>query len=137
MATYSADDIVGKSLIAKRAINVYRGNDLTQSVYTIKPGQTVGTVVSYLMPNDSREVLYWMFNDANGRAYYTKQVAGNYDIKTIKEQGVLTLDEKKKKEEAADQTTGDKLLSLLQKGFIGAGLFYLAATAIKSSNDKN
>lgn len=128
--TFSADDIIGKTLTAKQPVNIYRYDNWETPVYTVKAGQPVGVVFSYLAPNDTRPELLWMFYDANKKPYYAKHKAGAYSVKSLKEQGVLTEQEQAE----ANQSTGDKIIKLVQKGFLFAGLFYLGATFIRSNS---
>lgn len=134
MPTFSAADIIGKTLNAKKTVEVYRYNDLTKPVYKVKPGQIVGVVYSYLMPKEGREVLYWMFYDANKKPYYTKQEPGLYDIKSLRDQGVLTALEEENKN---SETTGDKILKLIKTGlFIGAGAYVLVNVLSQGNEEK-
>ena len=98
--TYSADQIIGKSLVAKKSVELKRlPQDSAPSIYTVKPGQTVGVVYSYLLPKEGRSTLYWQFIDANGRYFYAAHKEGIFDIDSIKTQGGKSTEEKLKEEE--------------------------------------
>jgi len=130
MSTYSAADIVGNNLIAKRPVKLYRGSDFNNSFQTVPVGAIVGNVVSYLNSNASRPYLIWQFETPDGSSYYAKHIPG--DLELEKFSGATSLEEQQAAAAAANQTTGDKIINTVTKLAFGAGLFYLAATAIKS-----
>lgn len=135
MATFSAADIIGKTLIAKQTIDIVRSaSDNAPSVYEVKPGETIGVVQSFLLPNQNRNQLYWMFNDANGKPYYVEHGQGKFDIKTLSQQGVLTLQEKQEQAAAAAETTTDKIFRYTKNGFLIAAAAYVLNGFIQSHN---
>jgi len=137
MPTFNANDIIGKTLIAKKTIDIVRSaDDLAQSVYEVSPGESVGVVYSYLMPNNARSNIYWMFEDENNRPYYVKHGVGKFDIKTITQQGVLTLEEKKEEADAANETTGNKIFRYVKNGFLIAASAYILKSIIDSQAKK-
>jgi hypothetical protein len=88
MATFSADQIVSKTLIARRAVNLKRlPQDDAKTIYTVPAGGTVGVVYSWTGGNTSP--LWWMFYDENQKTYYAKHESGAFDIDTLKDQGAL------------------------------------------------
>ena len=116
MSSYSAADIIGKTLIAKNNVNVLRSpSDSAKAVFVVKPGQAVGTVYSYLSPNQERKSLYWMFYDINKRPYYVSHELGKFDLSSLQEQGVLTTEEKTKEEKDKNSTFGEKALQTFKK----------------------
>lgn len=131
MATYSAADIIGKTLIAKRPINLVRfANDNAPIVYVVDAGQSVGKVFSYLPSGPNRSVLYWQFEDDNKRPYFAAHHQGDYDIKALSEQGALTLQEQQEQAQEEAMTTGDKIFRLITNIAIYGGLIYLAKSYI-------
>lgn len=101
MAAYSAADIIGRTLTAKKTINVYKFPvDDSELLGQIHPGQTVGVVYSYLdaAPGANRSSLFWMFapDPLGGNYFYTRHQEGDYDVSALKQQGVLTTQEKAK-----------------------------------------
>jgi len=114
MALYSADQIVGKTLIAKVQIPIKRNAlDDAPTVFTVNPGQAVGTVYSWLNVGPGRSTLYWAFYDEFKRPYYAPHRVGFYDISSLQQQGTLTV-----KQEAEAQAKKDETLSdILQKNF--------------------
>lgn len=116
MPTYSAADIIGKTLIAKKNINVVKSaKDSAKVAFVVKPGQSVGTVVSYLLPNADRKSLYWVFYTTSKIPYYVAHKEGLFDLKVLKDSGVKTTEEKTEEETSKNQTFGDKALQTLQK----------------------
>jgi hypothetical protein len=104
---YSLYEIPGKSLIAKKSVQLKRmpSND-AKTIYTAKPGETVGLVYSWVGGKGSP--LWWQYYDNNGVAYYTLHEPGMYDVKVLKDQGAVTVKEQteKEKKEKEAQTGG-------------------------------
>jgi hypothetical protein len=93
--TFSAADIVGKSLIAKKRVDIYDTvHAHRKRIAYIRPGDSVGIVYSWLSRPDG---LWWMFQSGTGY-YYAKHASGIFDVSNIKTQGVLTLEQKKEQE---------------------------------------
>jgi len=114
MALYSADEIIGKSLIAKVPIPIRRdAKDNAPIVYTVPAGQNVGTVYSWLNVDANRSRLYWAFYDQYKRPYYAPHQQGYYDISSLQQQGAMTVKEQVEAEKAKTETTGD----IIQKNF--------------------
>jgi hypothetical protein len=127
MPTFNAGDVIGKTLIAKRNIPLFRQPaDDAQVIYNVSPGQSVGNVDTFLLPNENRSSLYWSFKDANGKNYYAKHAVGIYDVKELQQQGLLTLQEQQAAEIEASLSTGDKIFRLIKNiALIGAGVYLL------------
>lgn len=121
--SYSAQDIVGKTLYAVRRIPVRRlPADDAPIVTYIVPGQPVGVVYSFLEPRAGRSTLYWQFKDSNG-PYYTPHQENFYDLDQLRAQGVLTLEEKKEAEKPYVEQFGNKIANgLLLFGGLWIGL---------------
>lgn len=116
MSSYSAADIIGKTLIAKKTVNVLRiPSDSAKAVFVVKPSQAVGNVYSYLSTNPERKSLYWMFLDSSKRPYYVSHEIGKFDLSSLQEQGVLTTEEKTKEEKDKNLTFGEKALQTFKK----------------------
>lgn len=123
MANFSASDIIGKTLIAKKDTPVFSTPTETgKPLIVIKKGQTIGIVYSYLAPNANRSKLYWMFeSQANKKPYYVAHNIGNFDVKSLYDQGVKTTKEKQQEEEDKNKTTAEKISDTL-KNFLYLGL---------------
>jgi hypothetical protein len=132
MPTFNAADIIGKTLIAKSQVPLYRlPNDNAEIVYTVSPGQSLGIVESFLLPGPDRTNLYWQFKDQNNKFYYSEHKQGIYDVKELANQGALTLEQQQAAAIEANLTTGDKIFRLIKNTLlIGAGV-YLVNTIIK------
>lgn len=93
---YEAKDIIGKSLIARKQINVYSLPDAKAQykIAIVLPGNSCGVVYSYIQKPDG---LYWMFYN-NTKPYYIKHSTGAFDVNSLKIQGVLTTEQKKEAE---------------------------------------
>ena len=127
MPTYNAEQIIGKTLIAKRPVKLYRfADDSAPVIYTVEPGNNVGVVYSYLNPSDKRQTIYWAFYDSNNKPYFAPHKTGDYDIKTLSEQGALTVVQQAQQAAEQNLTTTDKVFKLVQKYLlIGAGVYLL------------
>jgi len=127
MATFSASDIVGKTLIANEPVIIKRiPEDSAPSVFNVKVGQPVGTVYSWISPGANNKSLYWMFKDENGRNYYAEHKVGRYSIKALQSQGVLTEVEKLEKEKEANQPLATTITKQITKlALIAAGAYVL------------
>jgi len=137
MPTFNAADIIGKTLIAKKQTNILRlptSNALT--VYQANAGETIGVVQSYLLPNNDRNNIFWSFEDSNGRPYYVEHQQNKFDVKTLQQQGVLTLEEIKQQADAANETIEQKIFRYIKNGFLLAASAYLLKALIDSQTKK-
>jgi hypothetical protein len=133
MPTYSADQIIDKTLIAKKPVKLYRqATNSAQPIFTVMPGETIGKVFAYLSPGANRSVLFWAFYDDQNRPYYTPHIAGNFDIKNLSDQGALTIQEQQEQQAEQAMTTTDKAFRLIKNiAFLAAGAYI-----VKSIIDK-
>lgn len=122
MATYSVDDIVGKTLIAKKKVAIKRQpSDTAPTVYTVSPGETVGVVYSWVSRDGS---IWWMYYDTNKNPYYTRHEPGLYDVKALAAQGAVSLDEIRDAEKKADSPVSYYVDKLTTPIVWGIGLFF-------------
>lgn len=132
MPTFNAADIIGKTLVAKSQVPLYRlPNDDAEIVYTVSPGQSLGVVQSFLLPGTNRTNLYWQFKDQNNNFYYSEHLQGRYDIQELQDQGALTLQQQQAAATEANLTTGDKIFRLIKNALLIGGGVYLINTIIK------
>lgn len=118
MATFSADQIVGKNLLARRPVQLKRlPSDDAKTTYTVPAGASVGVVYSWTGGQTSP--LWWMFYDANGKTYYAKHESGAFDIDAIKDQGAL--DVKQEAEAKKDAESGGSMFPTIPNPFEGFG----------------
>lgn len=96
-ASYSADEIIGKTLVAKVRVGYYTDpTDSAKPIGYVAAGQPIGVVYSYLMPNPTygRSGLWWAFKGSSGNFYYVKHQLDTFDVDSLKQQGALTEMEK-------------------------------------------
>jgi len=131
MATFNAEDIVGKTVWAKSSDQLKRRpEDSGEVIYTVEPGKVVGVVDSYINPQPGRNKnLYWQFSDGS-RFFYSEHVVGKFDLSKLEVQGTKSLEQKQEEEAAAAETLTDKIGRWL--GYAGAGV--LLFLLVKSSN---
>lgn len=142
MSSYSADQIIGKTLTAKKTTPVYNLPSffsLAKQVYTIKPGETIGTVYSYVGGSPGKP-LNWMFKTRIGLqevTYYTEHEPDNVDRNALQDQGVKTQREIEKEKAEAAKSTGTKIFDFVKKYAIIAGLAYGAFLVFKTYKGSN
>lgn len=129
MSTYSAADIIGNNLVAKKTIQLFRTPDVNSPVvYEVEPGQNVGVVYSYIKEKNGQP-LFWMFYDDKGKTYYSIQAPGYYSIESLKNQGVKTLEQKEKEKKEAEKGGWEKAKDIV----VNVGLFSLLTALILKS----
>jgi hypothetical protein len=107
MKIFSANEIIGKTLFARVAVPVYRLPEFSANpVFTVKPGEAIGVVYSYLDAKPGRPFV-WTFLDKNNKAYYVRHDSKSFDLTALKKQGAKTTEEKEK--ESKPKTAGDRL----------------------------
>ena len=124
MPTFSADQLTGKTLIAKKPVPLYTSADKSKKFATVPPGKTVGVVYSYVGGTGGAP-LFWMFyaKAANvEKAYYAEHIENAFDIPSLKDQGVKTTGEIEKAKEEENLSTADKILEYLKKYAMWAGI---------------
>lgn len=111
---FSVNQIIGKTLIAAKEVKIVRTPaDNAPSVYTVKKGQVVGVVYSYLEPNTSRSSLYWMMLDYLGKPFYVKHESGLFSVKGLYEQGAIDVEQEAEKKEEKEKGTIEQLQDLV------------------------
>lgn len=135
---YNVDDVVDKTLYAKSRVPVYDNVPPQQRnlVGYVEPGNPVGVVYSYLAadPTRQRQNLWWMFYPASNYSnyYYAEQVGGYYDVEALRQQGVISIEEKQQKEDLENLPWYEQLLVKYGKPIlIGGVVALLAGSAIK------
>lgn len=115
--TYSADEIVDKTLFTKKSLPYY---DSVPSKYntatvigTIGAGLAAGQVYSYIDadPYENRDTLWWMFypGGLSGNYYYMPHRQGDFDMAKLEAQGVLSEEQKRIAEADANKKWYEKL----------------------------
>lgn len=134
MAAYDVTQLVGKTMKATGNVPLYRVPlDSAPAVFTVKPGQSIGVVYSYLLPKEGRTALYLMFYDSANKPYYMRWGAP-VDTGFFKDQGAKSekelLEEKAEKEKALPDKIIDNAVSILKYLAIAAGVAYLAKAVV-------
>lgn len=84
MPTFSADQIVGLQLYAKKRLRAYPYANRNADVLRIfEPGELVGTVFSWVEPADG---VWWAFTGGNMPDFYVKHDTGAFDWEKLKAQ---------------------------------------------------
>lgn len=136
--TLSANQVVGKSLVAAKKVALYRlPQEGAKVIYTASANETVGTVYSYVGGNGAP--LWWMFYDQNQKAYYVKHDPEAFRLSPLKEQGAVNVKEELEQKEAANSDSwlpsvnaGETIENIKKyagyalMGVAGIGLLYVA-----------
>lgn len=132
MATYNANEIVGKTLFAKKKINVFDSSKADgKIIYSVNPGESLGVVYSWGMNNGA---LWWQL-EANNFGAFVKHEIGAFDVKALEDQGAQTTLDKIEAEKEANKSTFDKIAELVTKNIktiaIIGGIAFIATAVIK------
>ncbi len=141
---YGADQIVNKTLVAKRQVPVYRfPADNQKSFGSVATGQPVGVVYAWIAPNpaENRSGLWWQFYDATNKTYYAPHNENWYSIDALKQQGVLStqeiIDAEKEKEDLENLPWYERLLKKYGVWVLGAVVVSAAVKGYLSRPTKN
>lgn len=131
---YSANQVVDKQIVASKDVTLYPSLFKEDGKFTVKAGQTIGTVFSYLLPSaksnpTGRVVL--QFERGYNQYYWLKDDRAVSTV-ALKDQGSLTLTDERKAEAEKLEKENDAVGYYLKKYglpvlLIGGGI-YLAAT---------
>ncbi len=131
MATYSIADLIGKTMIAKGSVSLFRlPYDNAPAIYDVKPGNTIGIVDSYVLPKEGRTAVYLMFYDKDRRAYYMRWGAP-INTTSLIEQGVKS-DVQKAEEAKGDSTIMDFIQKNISLVVVTVALVAIAKTGIQT-----
>ena len=128
---YNASDVIGKTLYAKTEVPLYRGMG-GNVIYTVQPGEMVGTVTSWIDAVPGQHPFYWEFEDNNKRTYYAEHKVGRFSTSALQSQGTQTVQQQQAAAAAAAQTTGDKIMGLVKWAVIIGAVAYLGGAFIKT-----
>lgn len=136
--TFSVDQIVGKTLIAKVDVTARTlPNDNAAASHTIKAGQAIGVVDTYFSPAAGRSAVYWGFRFTDGKPFYVKHVTGLFDVSNLKAEGAKDLATLQQEKEDAELKENDPVLYYIKKIALPAALIIggviLAATIGKET----
>lgn len=136
MPTYTADQIVGRTLIARKKIPIKRlPSKSAATVYTASPGTTVGVVYSWVNGDGG---IWWQYLDQNQKPFYTYHEPGAYDIGALGAQGVESLEQVQEQKEKDENPVGYYVTKLLKPvTFAVVGYFGIKAVLeIMESNNR-
>jgi hypothetical protein len=137
MPSFNAADVVGRTLIARTGVSLKRDpSDTGAVIYTVPSGGTVGVVDTYLLPKAGRSFLYWGFKDSSGRPYYAEHKEGLFDVKSLSEQGALTTAQTTAAAAAANQTTSDKIFTVVKYAGIGVASYLVLKPFLQNAANK-
>ena len=131
MPKFSADQIAGKQLVAKRSVPIYdlpTFDPLKKRIDVIRPGQTVGTVFSYVGGKGAK-LLNWQFIDKNNKTYYALHDETAFDVRSLQDQGALTTAQETELKADEDKSALDKFLESLTQGAGKIGKYVLIGGA--------
>lgn len=121
---YDIEDIIGKTLYPRYTVDVYNNTPSNggKKIGSVKSGNPAGVVYSWVTDKNTK-ALWWQFSDGK-TFYYIEHAVGRFDVKSLKQQGVLTteqkIEEQKKKEEEDSkpwyQSLGEGLNSTAKTG---------------------
>jgi hypothetical protein len=131
---YTANQLVDKNIIAAKDVTVYPSLFKDDGKFTIKAGQSIGRVISYLLATSSSNPtgkIALMFETAYGKYFWLKDDRA-ISQQALKDQGTKTVDQEVKEEVQKAEKDNDPVGYYLKKFGLPAlligGSIYLAAT---------
>lgn len=130
--TYSAAEIIGKNLVAKKPVEIRRLPDINSPVvYTAQPGENIGVVFSYISAKNNNP-LFWQFHDKYNRFYYVEHSPGKFSEKVVRDQGAITTKEQEEQKQEENKSTFEKISDTV-KTF---GAFFILAVLANNLTKK-
>lgn len=124
--SYSADDLIGKTLYAKANVPLRRlPQDDSPVIFTVKPGGTIGVVDTYVVRDGT---VWWSFKDANKRNYYAQHKAGEFAEGPLKEQGLIDTQTKIKNE----QRENEGIMPFIERNIKTIAIIAAVAVVVKA-----
>lgn len=128
MPLYNANDILDKTLYAKKSVNVYSApNNLLTPLYVVSPGNIVGVVYSWVKKND---IVYWHLYDNT----FVTHDSDKFSLEKLQEQGAQSTEEKLEAEAEANMPWYEKLTKTATKTLITIAIIGAAAAIITKRN---
>jgi hypothetical protein len=125
---YNANDILDKTLYAKKSVNVYSApNNLLTPLYVVTPGNIVGVVYSWVKKND---IVYWHLYDNT----FVTHDSDKFSLEKLQEQGAQSTEEKLEAEAEANMPWYEKLTKTATKTLITIAIIGAAAAIITKRN---
>jgi hypothetical protein len=128
MGNFSADDVIGKTLVAKRDVTAFSNYPKSAKTKVISSGSNVGVVYSWVKDPDNGGNVYWAFHEPyGGGLFFIKHDPSSLIFHP--EEIVKTVEQKKKeKEDAAKMDQEGALPYYIEK--YGKPVMVLAAVAL-------
>jgi hypothetical protein len=111
MSVYSADEVIGKNLFAKKTVNIKKLPDSSsETLYVAKRGDNVGQVYSFV---ERGAKVWWQLlpKGSNLSAYqggYAMHESDAFDLEKLKSQGLLTDQQMQENKDKENETLWDK-----------------------------
>ena len=129
--TYNANDVIGKTLIANIPVNVYAEATNVNLLYTVRPGNTVGVVYSWV---NKSGVIWWQLEPGNK---FVSHSIGKFNLQVLEDQGLLTTEEKEQVKEEENKSWFQKFLEGTSKKILtGAALITVGYIIYKQVRKK-
>lgn len=131
---YSANQIVDKTIVASRDVTLYPSLFSDAGKFTVKAGQAIGKVFSFLLPssksNPTGKVVLQFEREYN--KYYWLKDDNAISVPALRDQGTVTLKDELAQEAEEEKRQNDPISYYIEKyGFkvlLIGGAIYLAAT---------
>lgn len=115
--TYSVNDIIDKTLIAKKKVEVYDSPNLNrQKLYDVQPSGTVGVVYSWVNKNGS---IWWQLYPGNKFVIHD---ANSFSLQALQDQGVVSTREQLEAEAEKNKPWYEKIAKSASKIIITLGV---------------
>jgi hypothetical protein len=125
---YNANDILDKTLYAKKPVNVYSApNNLLTPLYVVSSGNIVGVVYSWVKKDD---IVYWHLYDNT----FVTHDSNKFSLEKLQEQGAQSTEEKLEAEAEANMPWYEKLAKTATKTLITLAIIGAAAAIITKRN---
>ncbi len=124
---YSLAQLLDKTFFGVKDIECKRSaNDSAPVWYTVKKGQPIGKLYSWLSPNSNRDSIWLMFYDVYNKPFYVKMETGKFSLSKLIEQGAISVKEQielEKQKDAAPKDGFDKAKEIAKYLLIGVGVW--------------
>lgn len=138
MPLISLDQLLNKTVYAAESVNLYStASDYAQPVQTVRAGNLVGVVYSWLSPLAGTRSNYFMMIQVGSKYYYLKFAdAKKLSLSKVLEQGTKTVAmqvaEEKAKQEEMNMSFGDKALKNVKSLAVLGIVLFAAIYFLKS-----
>lgn len=138
---YSLSDLVDKTLYGDVDVDVYTNKPAQYGlspVGSVRAGQPIGVLYSWVTDSDGTILFMFQGNNSNYAntlgSYFVKYDAADFDVQSLKMQGVLSIDEKlaaeAEEKRKANMTIGDYIKEIAVYGIIAFAVVALGKAVI-------